>query len=116
MITRQFIDESYRQGRFLNAKQFVHSECVLTHRKNWRRFGDIKGGAFYNMKAFFMIDDVETKEVYQRIVHAGGGDWQEWWSIRDPIKKRCDGRDLTHIFADAWILATTQRLPGMVGV
>ena len=64
MIKRQFIDESYRQRKFLNAKQFVHSECVVSHRKNWARFNwDIKGGAFYNMKAYFMMDDIETKEV-----------------------------------------------------
>ena len=78
-------------------------ETVVTHRKNWKRFGTIKGGAFYNMRALFVMDDVETKEVYQRIVWAGGGDWRPG-DMRRAINDRVDGRDLTHIFIDPWVL------------
>ena len=57
----------------MNAKPYVHNESVITQRKNWIQFGDMRGGAFYNMKALFLMSDLETKEVYQRIVIAGQG-------------------------------------------
>ena len=87
----------------MRAKPYVHDESVVTHRKNWKRFGDVRGGAFYNMKALFLMSDIETKEVYQRIVYAGGGNWRSG-DTRDAIADRVDGRHLTHIFADPWIL------------
>ena len=50
---------------------------MVTHRKNWKRFDNnhsrrLAGGQFYNMKALFVMDDLEGKERYQRIVYAGG--------------------------------------------
>ena len=68
----------------------------------------MRGGAFYNMKALFLMSDIETKEVYQRIVYAGGGDWRRG-DTRDAIADRVDGRHLTHIFADPWILERGSR-------
>ena len=43
------------------------------------------------MKALFLMSDIETKEVYQRIVYAGGGDWRKG-DTRDAIADRVDGR------------------------
>ena len=104
ILNSNFIYESHRKGYFVNAKPYVHDESVVTHRKNWNRFGgEIKGGAFFNMKALFLMSDRETKEVYQRIIYAGGGDWRPK-GVRDAIHDEVDGRDLTHIFADPWIL------------
>ena len=43
------------------------------------------------MKALFLMSDLEKKEVYQRIVYAGGGDWRKG-DTRDAIADRVDGR------------------------
>ena len=77
VLEKRFVDESHQKGYFLNAKKYVHDECVVTHRKNWKRFDNnrsrrLAGGQFYNMKALFVMDDLEGKERYQRIVYAGG--------------------------------------------
>ena len=61
------------------------------------------GGIFYNMKALFVMDDIEAKERYQRIVYAGGGDWMND-NLYGARKKRVDGRSLTHIIIDPWVL------------
>ena len=61
------------------------------------------GGIFYNMKALFVMDDLECKERYQRIVYAGGGDWLND-SLVGAMGRRVDGRSLTHIFIDPWVL------------
>ena len=61
------------------------------------------GGIFYNMKALFVMDDLEAKERYQRIVYAGGGHWLDC-SLNGAIRRRVDGHSLTHIFIDPWVL------------
>ena len=108
-MSREFVDQSYAAQRYLNPKKFVHNDCVVTHRKNWGRFGDERGGIFFNMKAFFLLEDRETQEVFQRIVYAGGGNWDDSYSIGHLVKKRVDGNALTHIFTDPWILDQADR-------
>ena len=100
------MDDSYKEGKFLKAKPYVHDEAVVTHRKKWKRFekkNPIQGGIFYNMKALFVMDDLEAKERYQRIVYAGGGNWLNR-SLNKAISDQIDGRSLTHIFIDPWVL------------
>ena len=79
VLKEAFVEDSHKEGRFLKAKRYVHDESVVTHRKKWKRFekkkNPIEGGIFYNMKALFVMEDLEAKERYQRIVYAGGGSW-----------------------------------------
>ena len=107
VLKKAYVEDSSEGGQFRNPKSYVHDECVITHRKNWKRFENNKkqlmGGIFYNMKALFVMDDIEAKERYQRIVYAGGGDWMND-SLYGARKKRVDGRSLTHIIIDPWVL------------
>ena len=50
------------------------------------------------------MDDLETREVYQRILVAGGGE-VETCTLRQAIKAGAEGDRLrlTHVFADPWI-------------
>ena len=49
------------------------------------------------------MDDLETKEVYQRILLAGGGQVQAASLLR-AIREGFDWSQVTHIIADPWIL------------
>ena len=106
VLTKAFVEDSHKERRFLKAKRYVHDESVVTHRKKWKRFekkNPIEGGIFYNMKALFVMEDLEAKERYQRIVYAGGGSWLPS-SLNKAINDKIDGRSLTHIFIDPWVL------------
>ena len=66
VLKKAYVEDSSEGGQFRNPKSYVHDECVITHRKNWKRFEKNKkqlmGGIFYNMKALFVMDDIEAKE------------------------------------------------------
>ena len=49
------------------------------------------------------MDDLETREVYQKILVAGGGEVQQA-TLHEAIRAGFDGDSLTHIIADPWIL------------
>ena len=51
----------------------------------------------------FLMDDPVTREVYQRILEAGGGQVQAA-SLQEAIREEFDCNHLTHIIADPWIL------------
>ena len=106
VLTKAFVEDSHKEGKFLKAKRYVHDESVVTHRKKWKRFekkNPIEGGIFYNMKALFVMEDLEAKERYQRIVYAGGGNWLNS-NLDKAINDKIDGRSLTHIIVDPWVL------------
>ena len=92
-----YVLDSYEANSWGRARRYVHDESVLSHRKNWRRLRRA-GGAFHNMKVMFVMDDVETKEVYQRIVDAGGGSWVRG-DLRRARERRFDGDHLQHILS-----------------
>ena len=50
----------------------------------------------------FLMDDLTTREVYQKILVAGGGEVQRA-KLRKVIRAGFDGNRLTHLFADPWI-------------
>ena len=54
------------------------------------------------MKAIFVMDDVETKETYQRIVAAGGGTWVRG-DLKRAKERNFNGDHLTHIIIDPWV-------------
>ena len=49
------------------------------------------------------MDDLEIREVYQRILVAGGGEVQQA-KLNEARRAGTDGDSLTHIIADPWIL------------
>ena len=49
------------------------------------------------------MDDLETREVYQRILEAGGGQLQAA-SLLEAIREGFDWSQVTHIIADPWVL------------
>eukprot|EP00092_Neocalanus_flemingeri_P037197 GFUD01040500.1.p1 GENE.GFUD01040500.1~~GFUD01040500.1.p1 ORF type:complete len:1081 (+),score=293.90 GFUD01040500.1:82-3243(+) len=102
ILKKEFVLDSFQNKSWSRARRYVHDEIVISHRKNWKRLGRA-GGAFYNMKALFVMDDTETKEVYQRIVEAGGGMWVGG-DLRRARQDRFDGDHLTHIIIDPWVM------------
>ena len=57
------------------------------------------------------MEDLETKEVYQRILLAGGGQVQAASLLR-AIREGFDWSQVTHIIADPWILESGDRRYG----
>ena len=51
----------------------------------------------------FLMDDLDTKEMYERILEAGGGKVQKA-SLQEALREELDSSHLTHIIADPWIL------------
>ena len=51
----------------------------------------------------FLMDDLDTKEIYQRILEAGGGKVQKA-SLQEALREELDSSHLTHIIADPCIL------------
>ena len=51
----------------------------------------------------FLMDDLDTKEMYQRILEAGGGKVQKA-SLQEALREKLDSSHLTHIIADPCML------------
>lgn len=59
-----------------SGRSHMFTRSLYHTSENWKQFRDVRGGGFYNMKAVLLICDIDTNEVYQRIVYAVGGDWR----------------------------------------
>merc|ERR1712083_1197413 len=104
VLKESFVHNSYKANAWARGRVYVHDDCVISHRKNRKRLNKA-GLVFHNMKALFVMDDQETKEVYQRIVDAGGGSWISG-DLGTAIDRRYHGDHLTHIIIDPWVLDT----------
>ena len=102
VLKADYVHESFSANAWARGRVHVHDESVISHRKNRRRLGRA-GLAFYNVRAMFVMDDLETKEVYQRIIDAGGGRWVGA-DLRKARYNRYHGDHLTHIIIDPWVL------------
>ena len=105
VVTSRFVNKSYVEGQWKKATPFVSHDVVLYHRKLWRQLGE-SGGCFYNMKAIFLLPDspssrdVQVRDVYTRIVRAGGGQVnQEIDTLVDRVPS-----EVTHVIVDPQIL------------
>ena len=91
VLTRQFIEKSYKAGSFKKALPFVSNDSVIRHRKRWLLMGE-ELACFHNMKAVFLMEDKIKVDVYTRVVQAGGGEVHDDWDFLDT--------SVTHIFVD----------------
>ena len=75
-------------------------QSVKINRNNWESLGH---GPFNKHKVMFVMSDPLSREVYQRILLAGGGEVQEA-ALHQAIRRGFKREDLTHIIADPSIL------------
>ena len=54
VVTQMFVTDSFARKEWQNERDYVVSDAVLHHRKNWARLGE-KGAPFYTMKAVLLL-------------------------------------------------------------
>ena len=80
---------------------FTWSPRVLERREAVFREGAIKGGLFWTMKAVFIMKDEIIKDVFSRIVIAGGGSVVRYYNTLESLARNPPiAREITHVFLD----------------
>ena len=101
VVTRRFVDRSYRQGVWLpSPKAFVINDAVLRHRLNVIQAG-AQGGAFWGFRAALLLSDPRKNGVYSRVITAGGGVLLET-TLEELVASPPSPASLTHLFIDPW--------------
>ena len=101
VVTRRFVDRSYRQGAWLpSPKPFVINDAVLRHRLRAVQAG-AQGGAFWGFRAALLLSDPRKNGVYSRVITAGGGVLLET-SLEELVASPPSPASLTHLFIDPW--------------
>ena len=101
VVTRRFVDRSYRQGVWLpSPKAFVINDAVLRHRLRVIQAG-AQGGAFWGFRAALLLSDPRKNGVYSRVITAGGGVLLET-TLEELVASPPSPASLTHLFIDPW--------------
>ena len=101
VVTRRFVDRSYRQGAWLpSPKAFVINDAVLRHRLHMIQAG-AQGGAFWGFRAALLLSDPRKNGVYSRVITAGGGVLLET-TLEELVASPPSPSSLTHLFIDPW--------------
>merc|ERR550532_3391441 len=101
VVTRRFVDRSYRQGFWLpSPKAFVINDAVLQHRLQVLQAG-AQGGAFWGFRAALLLSDPRKNGVYSRVITAGGGVLLES-TLDELVASPPSPASLTHLFIDPW--------------
>lgn len=103
VVTKRFVEKSYRNGTWSNTKAFISHDNVLVHRK--RRIDS--GGCFKDMKVAFFLESTMRKQAYMDVVKAGLGRVVQNCSMDDILNEEIETQDLTHIVVDVKILSDT---------
>jgi len=73
VVTRRFVDRSYRQGSWIaSPRPYVVNDAVLSHRQRIYTTGT-QGAVFWGMRAVLVMGDLRKNAVYSRVITAGGG-------------------------------------------
>ena len=82
---------------------FTWSPRVLERREALFRAGVIKGGLFWTMKAFFIMEDERINDVFSRIVIAGGGSVVRYYNTLGSLATNPPSpREIMQVFLDPW--------------
>merc|ERR1719203_2760743 len=86
VLDNSFVEKSYQVGLWQEESLHVANEVVFNNKIAWARLGT-KGGCFAGMKAVFLMEDHEEqiKNVYTRIIRAGGGEVLENLDLDDLV-------------------------------
>jgi len=86
VLDNTFVEKSYQVGLWQEESLHVANEVVFNNKIAWARLGT-KGGCFKGMKAVFLMEDHEEqiKNVYTRIIRAGGGEVLENMDLDDLV-------------------------------
>jgi len=109
VLTKRYVEKSFKARQWIEAPGlFAYpGDIVLRSRKKWFLQG-VRGGPFWDMKAALVMEGERKKEVYGRIIVAGGGTVEYVHTLRqlaeDPTLLT-EGQ-LTHVFLDTGDVAT----------
>ena len=105
VVTRRFVDRSYRQGGWLpSPKAFVVNDAVLHHRVRVIQAG-VQGAAFWGFRAALLLSDSRKNGVYSRVITAGGGVLLET-TLEELVASPPSQASLTHLFIDPWAVVS----------
>ena len=98
VVTKRYVEKSFKQGSWIpSLKLFTWSPRVLERREALFREGVIKGGLFWTMKAVFIMEDKTIKDVFGRIIIAGGGSVVRYYNTLESLAKNPPSvQEITH--------------------
>merc|ERR1711874_155956 len=99
-----FVEKSHRNGGWENPRGYVAHQVVLHHRDRLARMGEC-GGCFYHMRAAILLEDDLRREVYTRVITAGGGTVLENCSLEAMAGGKME--EVTHVFVEPGIVKET---------
>ena len=104
VVTKRYVEKSFKQGSWIpSLKIFTWSPRVLERREAMFHEGVIKGGLFWTMKAVFIMEDKIIKDVFGRIVIAGGGSVVRYYNTLESLARNPPSvREIMHVFLDPW--------------
>ena len=100
VVTRRFVDRSAAAGAWKDPRAFVAHDSILESRERWGR----EGALFRGVRAVIVMTNRQRREVYGRLVRAGGGEVLEDWGLVELAENQPGPEDVSLVVADCDLL------------
>ena len=101
VVTKRYIDRSFVAGSWKEESGFIADELVGASRERRER----EGGIFKGAKVLFLLENLLRKDVYTRLVRAGGGEVVDIQGLKKLIETQPGPEDLNLVVGDCHLLS-----------
>lgn len=101
VVTKRYIDRSHVAGAWKEESPFKAHEIVVESREK----REAEGGIFKGLKVLFLLENQLRKEVYTRLVKAGGGEVVDIWGLKKLIDTQPGPEELNLVVGDCHLLS-----------
>ena len=101
VVTKRYIDRSSVAGAWKEESPFKAHEMVQVSREK----REAEGGIFKGLKVLFLLENQLRKEVYARLVKAGGGEVVDIWGLKKLIETQPGPEELNLVVGDCHLLS-----------
>ena len=96
VVTRRYIEASYKAGAWANPKAYVCDDLVLRHRERREQMGPM----FRGVRVVFALNNSVQSRVYSRIVRAGGGEVIPYTTVQDLVANHSKIESIDFVVVD----------------